>query len=130
MSEAALDIAAGVALLRVLANPARLRIALLLLDGERPVGQIEAALSLRQPNLSQHLGELREAGLLVARREARAVFYQVAPGRPRQLLASLRHGLEGGPTVPPAAPPPVSAPRPPRRSAAAASFAVVSPGAG
>jgi DNA-binding transcriptional ArsR family regulator len=126
VSEAALDIAAGVALLRVLANPARLRIALHLLDGERPVGQIEAALGLKQPNLSQHLGELREAGLLVARREARAVFYQVAPGRPRQLLESLRHGLEGDAAGLPSA----AAPRPPRRSAAAASFAVVSPGAG
>ena len=122
MSEAALDIAAGVALLRVLANPARLRIALHLLDGERPVGQIEAVLGLRQPNLSQHLGALREAGLLVSRREARAVFYQVAPGRARQLLASLRQGLGG---AAPAALPPA-----PRRAGAAASFAVVQPGAG
>ncbi|MDJ0391128.1 metalloregulator ArsR/SmtB family transcription factor [Roseomonas sp. E05] len=113
-------IAEAAALLRVLANPARLRIALHLLGGERSVGQLEEELELKQPNLSQHLGELRDAGLLVARRESRAVFYQVAPGRPRHLLASLLHGLGG------AAPAPVPpAPRPPRHPVAAASFAVV-----
>ena len=114
------DIAESVTFLRVLANPARLRIALHLLDGERSVGQIEEELALKQPNLSQYLAELRDAGLLVSRRESRAVFYQVSPGKPRHLLASLLHGLGG------AAPAPSSAIRQPhRRTAAAATFAVV-----
>ncbi|MFC3127310.1 ArsR/SmtB family transcription factor [Pseudoroseomonas globiformis] len=117
------DIAAAAGLLRVLANPARLRIALHLLEGECPVGRIEAELGLKQPNLSQHLGELRDAGLLVARRESRQVFYRVAPGRASHLLASLRHGLgDAGPARPAA----------PRQSgwsgSAAATFAVVRQG--
>lgn len=116
----AVDIVEGAALLRVLANPARLRIALHLLGGERSVGQLEEELELKQPNLSQYLGELRDAGLLTARRESRAVFYQVTPGRPQHLLASLLHGL-GGTASAPARP----APRPLRRPVAAASFAVV-----
>ncbi len=62
------DITEAATLLRVLANPARLRIALHLLGGERSVGQIEEELQLKQPNLSQHLGELRDSGLLLARR--------------------------------------------------------------
>ena len=115
-----LDIAEGAALLRVLANPARLRIALHLLGGERSVGQIEEELELKQPNLSQHLAELREAGLVVTRRESRTVFYQVAPGKPQHLLSSLLQGLGG------AAPAPGPAMRRPhRRTAAAAAFAVV-----
>ena len=116
----ALDIAEGVALLRVLANPARLRIALHLLGGERPVGQIEDELGLKQPNLSQHLADLRDAGLLVARRESRAVFYRVTPGKAQHLLSSLLHGLGG------TAPAPTDAARRPHgRLTAAAAFAVV-----
>jgi hypothetical protein len=38
--------------LRVLADPARLRIALRLLDGEQAVKQLGTELALRQPNLS------------------------------------------------------------------------------
>ena len=114
------DIAAGVAWLRVLANPARLRIALHLLGGERSVGQIEEELGLKQPNLSQYLGEMREAGLLVSRRESRAVFYCIAPGKPQHLLSSLLHGLGGTAPAPAAA-----ARRPQSRTFAAASFAVI-----
>ena len=120
MTPQALDIAKSVSLLRVLANPARLRIALHLLDGERSVGQIEEELQLKQPNLSQHLAELRDAGLLVSRRESRAVFYRVAPGRPQHLLSSLLQGLAGTAQAP--AP---TVRRPHHRAAAAATFAVI-----
>ena len=114
------DITEAATLLRVLANPARLRIALHLLGGERSVGQIEEELQLKQPNLSQHLGELRDSGLLLARRESRAVFYRVAAGRPRHLLVSLLQGLGGTAPVPEPKPQ-----RRPRGPVAAASFAVV-----
>lgn len=116
------DIAEAVPLLRTLANPARLRIALHLLDGERSVGQIEGELGLKQPNLSQYLGELRDAGLLVTRRESRQVFYQVAPGKARHLLASLQHGLGGTASMVTA---PAAVRRPHPRTAPAATFAVI-----
>ena len=93
----------AVAQLRALANPARLGILLTLLAGERSVAALEAALGLRQPNLSQHLGELREAGLVVARREARAVIYALADDAARRLAASLVQGF-GGAAVPPPGP--------------------------
>lgn len=115
-----LDITAGAAVLRVLANPARLRIALHLLGGERSVGQLEEELGLKQPNLSQYLAELREAGLVMARRESRTVFYQVTPGQPQHLLSSLLQGLGGA--VPASQP---AMRRPHQRTAAAATFAVV-----
>ena len=59
-----IDVPATVATLRALANPSRLRIALHLLDGEKAVSEIADELGLKQPNLSQYLAELREAGLL------------------------------------------------------------------
>jgi len=69
-----------VARLRVLANPARLRIVLRPLEGEQSVGQLETELDLKQPHLSQYLGELRDAGLVVTRRESRTIFYRLADG--------------------------------------------------
>ena len=89
------DVEASVLLLRALANPARLRIALRLLDGACAVGVLEAELGLRQPNLSQHLAELREAGLVAARREARTVVYTLAGDGQRNFLAALMGGLNG-----------------------------------
>lgn len=49
---------------------------------ERSVSDIEASLKIRQPTLSQQLGELRDAGLIVGRRVSKsAVFASVIPTR-------------------------------------------------
>ncbi|WP_198382230.1 helix-turn-helix transcriptional regulator [Roseomonas sp. KE2513] len=115
-----IDIAEGVSLLRALANPARLNIALHVLDRECSVGQIEEELGLKQPNLSQHLAEMRDVGLLVSRRESRMVFYRIAPGRAEGLIQCLRRGLAGE------APTPLPTLRSPaRRNGSAATFAVI-----
>lgn len=84
-----IDVPAAVATLKALANPARLRIALHLLGGEKGVSEIESELGLRQPNLSQYLAELREAGLVTTRREARNVFYVLADAKAEALLRAL-----------------------------------------
>ena len=107
--------------LRALANPARLRIALRLLEGECAVGVIEAELGLRQPALSQQLAVLREAGLIAARRDSRVVIYGLAEPEGARLVRGLAAGL--GLELLEA-----SAPRPVRRPVAAlmgAAFASV-----
>lgn len=63
----------------VLAEPTRRRILDLLLDGERPVGELVARLKLSQPGVSKHLRVLREAGLVAVRREAQRRIYGVRP---------------------------------------------------
>jgi DNA-binding transcriptional ArsR family regulator len=120
MGPAPIDAAAAATLLRTLANPARLRILLALLAGERSVAALESGLDLRQPMLSQHLGALREAGLVAARRESRAVFYGLAGEGARRLAIALVEGF-GGSVAPPASP---AAP-PGRRPVEAAVFATV-----
>lgn len=66
------------ALLKALAHPARLIICCALREREMSVGEIEAALGLRQPRLSKELGNLREEGLIEARRNSKLVFYRLA----------------------------------------------------
>ena len=119
MPSAPIDVATAVPLLRALSNAARLRIVLRLLDGECAVAELEADLGLRQPNLSQHLAALRDAGLVVTRRESRSVFYRVADGTQR-LAAALASGL-GGAALPTASVPMAVRPR----SRQAAVFATV-----
>jgi DNA-binding transcriptional ArsR family regulator len=75
--------------MKSLANPNRLMIACALLDGERSVGDLETELGLRQPSLSQQLAELRESGVVEARREAKQVFYRISDQRAVALLATL-----------------------------------------
>jgi len=75
--------------MKSLANPNRLMIACALLDGERSVGDLETDLGLRQPSLSQQLAELRESGVVEARREAKQVFYRISDQRAVALLAIL-----------------------------------------
>jgi DNA-binding transcriptional ArsR family regulator len=80
---------AASAFMKTLANPNRLMIACALLEGERSVGDLETDLGLRQPSLSQQLAELRESGVVEARREAKQVFYRISDQRAVALLATL-----------------------------------------
>jgi DNA-binding transcriptional ArsR family regulator len=75
--------------MKILANPNRLMIACTLLQGEQAVGDLEITLGIRQPSLSQQLAELRESGIVEARREAKQVFYRIADQRAVALLATL-----------------------------------------
>jgi DNA-binding transcriptional ArsR family regulator len=97
MTTKEIDVITAAALLRAVSNPARLRIALCLLNGERSVSELESELGLRQPNLSQHLAELRNAGLAVGRREVKSVFYRLADDGARQFVAGLLQSFGGAP---------------------------------
>ena len=61
----------------VLAEPHRRQILDLLLEAERPVGDLVAALSVSQPAVSKHLRVLREAGLVDVRVDAQRRIYSV-----------------------------------------------------
>jgi ArsR family transcriptional regulator, arsenate/arsenite/antimonite-responsive transcriptional repressor len=74
--------------LRVLADPARLRLLSLIganSDGEACVCNLTAPLGLSQPTVSHHLKVLTEAGLLGREKRGRWVYYWVLP-EPIELL--------------------------------------------
>ncbi len=71
--------AAAAEKLRAYAQPQRLMILSLLLErDEQPVSAIDEATGIGQPALSQQLAELRKAGLVKTRRQARQVYYSLA----------------------------------------------------
>ncbi|MFL5258031.1 MAG: ArsR/SmtB family transcription factor [Rhodopila sp.] len=77
-------------LFRALAHPMRVRILCRLLDGEISVAGLENELGLRQPSLSQQLGQLRDAGVVTTRRAAKSVYYTLADQRVRIIVDALR----------------------------------------
>ena len=62
-----------------LGEESRRRILDLLMERERPVGDLVKLLSLSQPAVSKHLKALREAGLVEARVDAQRRIYRVRP---------------------------------------------------
>ena len=75
------NVSTASAFLKKLSNPDRLLVACALVEGERSVRELEDGLGIRQPGLSQQLAELREAGLIVGRKEGKQVFYRLADPR-------------------------------------------------
>ena len=63
---------------------------------------IERELGIRQPTLSQQLGEFREAGFVSTRREHKSVFYRVTEPRVVAVLNELRRIYSAAPDSLPA----------------------------
>lgn len=62
----------------VLADPKRLRLLGALRHGERSVGELADLLQASYPNVSQHLNGMRDAGVVLTRKEGTSVFYRLA----------------------------------------------------
>lgn len=73
--------------LKALSHENRLLLLCLLAEKERSVSDLEAALSLRQPTVSQQLARLRLDGLVNARREGKTIYYSLANEDVRQVIA-------------------------------------------
>ena len=75
--------------LKALANQNRLLILCNLIDGEKSVGELERAIGLRQPTLSQQLARLRSGHLVRTRRDAKSIYYSIADSDIRAVLEVL-----------------------------------------
>ena len=69
---------AACALMKVLSNPDRLLLLCELSEGERNVGELQEAVGIVQPTLSQQLAVLREEELVATRRDGKNIYYSVA----------------------------------------------------
>ena len=78
---------------RTLAHPLRLALLNELRQGERSVGDLAAAVGAKQSLVSQHLGVVRNLGLLTARRQGSEVYYRVTYPRMLQACDLLREVL-------------------------------------
>jgi ArsR family transcriptional regulator len=65
-------------ILKTLANPRRIEMIHVLSDGPIEVGRLAFRIGASQPNVSQHLAVLRNAGLVDAERDGREVRYRLS----------------------------------------------------
>ena len=66
-------------IMKVLSDDTRLSVLQHLITGARQVKQLNSELQIDPTLLSHHLRVLREAGLVVTKREGRHVLYRIAP---------------------------------------------------
>ena len=66
---------------RVMSSPMRLKIISSLCNGEKNVTQLLEEIDTTQPNMSQHLNTLFQAGVIGKRREGVQIFYRIINDR-------------------------------------------------
>jgi ArsR family transcriptional regulator len=90
---------------QAVAEETRFRIVQILADGERCVCELQDDLGAAQSRLSFHLKKLKDAGIVMDRREGRWVHYSLAPEALEEMRAFLgevkpedrwRAGVQGG----------------------------------
>ena len=92
-----MDLATASSVLRLLADPTRVRLLALLEREELTVAELAAVLHLAQPRVSTHLAKLKEAGMVRDRRAGVSAYYRAnseGDAAQRTLLASLRESID------------------------------------
>ena len=79
---------------KAMSNGHRLELLEFLAQGERSVDELARVSGLSVANTSQHLQQLRQAGLVLARKEGQKVYYRVSGEDVLQLFAQLRSVAE------------------------------------
>lgn len=75
--------------LKLLSNPARLRLLCALVPGPLSVGALEARLGASQSYVSGQLAKLRQEGLVAADRSGRSIHYSLSDPRVQPILETL-----------------------------------------
>ena len=89
------DITRVSAIFRGLADPGRLKLMLLLQDGEKNVGQLVSLSNERVVNVSSRLRELHHTGLLKRHRKGRNVYYSLTDAHIAHIIQNaLEHGTQ------------------------------------
>src|ERR1044071_8539454 len=83
--------------LRLLADPSRVRIVLLLEREELSVAELQEILAMGQSTISTHLAQLKQAGIVEDRRTGKNILYRLKAfgnGTQEQVLDVLRHAVK------------------------------------
>ena len=83
--------------LRLLADPSRVRMVLLLEREELSVAELQEILAMGQSTISTHLSQLKQAGIVEDRRTGKNILYRLKAfgnGTQQQVLEVLRHAVK------------------------------------
>lgn len=77
-------------IIKILGHPERLKIVEVLESGEGTVTDVQEAVGLSQPSVSQHLARMRGAGIVASRRDGVNVYYRVVEPKVWHILKCIR----------------------------------------
>ena len=77
-------------ILRAMGHPTRLRILQRIAEGEFCVSDLERELEQSQPNISQHLGKLRDCGLIMPERRGGMTCYRLVDERVTRVIQQVQ----------------------------------------
>jgi ArsR family transcriptional regulator len=80
-------------LFRVMSAPMRLKIINALCDGEKNVSYLLTQVDTTQPNMSQHLNTLYQAGIVGKRRDGVQIFYRIIDPRIVSICEAVCHEI-------------------------------------
>ncbi len=84
------------AIFQSLSDITRLRtLALIAAEGELCVCELVQALDVSQPKISRHLSNMRDSGLLDARRDAQWMYYFIRPDLPDWVQQVVKAAVQG-----------------------------------
>ena len=81
---------AATKLLKELSNDKRLMICCCLGEEELSVSELNKLVPLSQSALSQHLARMRDANLVITRRESQTIYYRLADKNVLNIIATLK----------------------------------------
>ena len=81
---------------RVMSAPMRLRILSALSHAEKSVGELLAEIDTTQPNMSQHLGTLYQAGVVDKRRDGVQIYYGIVSAHMLSLYRGVCEQMANG----------------------------------
>jgi len=84
-----IDFNSATIVLRAIANAHRFKILCLLANEERKVSELEQAVGIRQPSMSQQLARLRDDGIVSCRRDGKMMIYSLINDKVRRLVLSV-----------------------------------------
>ena len=84
------DIELAAELMLAMANPKRLEVLFILVQGDMTVGDIADRVGLSQSALSQHLAKLRAQQLVKTRKDGHMIFYSCRSPAARLILDALK----------------------------------------
>jgi DNA-binding transcriptional ArsR family regulator len=82
------------ALCKAFAHPVRIQLLELLGKGERPCAELQKQLGISKANLSQHVSQLRQAGMIVTRRQGKQLYCAIAMPEIKEACQMLRNVLK------------------------------------
>jgi DNA-binding transcriptional ArsR family regulator len=85
---------------KALGEPARLELVAVLQAGEQSVSELVELTGRGQPNVSQHLGALVNAGLVASRREGARVYYRIEDPMVLEICGTICRSVERAAMVP------------------------------